>query len=181
MTLLPERLTTIRLLEAGQIMAENQNSIIRTSIIRTEENGIEYYTVAATGKSGMSQRGLARACGVDEKSIRVLAKELRNKPLSKPLEPFVGKDLKLTKNLIVTGKQGKPAIGKPAIVYKASFCSAVIKHYAYKGSEKAQEIDLLTGKIGLSHFIQTKTEWTPTQSAAAPQAQDRISRILDAP
>ena len=45
-------------------------------ILRTEENGVEFFTVATTGESGMSQRGLARACGVVHSTIQKLEKRV---------------------------------------------------------------------------------------------------------
>jgi hypothetical protein len=45
-------------------------------IIRSEENGIEFYTIAATGESGMSQSGLAILAGVSRQSIIKLEKSL---------------------------------------------------------------------------------------------------------
>jgi len=63
--------------------------------IRTEQNGIEYFTIVATGESGMSQSGLARACGISRQSIIKLVDDLNpvTKTPSECLEPSADKDL----------------------------------------------------------------------------------------
>jgi hypothetical protein len=142
------------------------------TVLRTEENGIEYFTVQETGECGMSQRGLARACGKDHRTIKNLTNNLGNKSLGKRLNSFSGKDLSLGN---VFGKKN----GKVTLIYRSDFCATAIKYYALKGSEKAQEILDEFLEIGLTHFIHSKTGYA--DKAAAPQAQERISRILDAP
>jgi hypothetical protein len=145
---------------------------MNNSILRVKRDGVEYYTLVATGESGMSQRGLARACGVTNPAILKLEKQLITKSPSKWLQSFVGKDLKLITEIVRTGKRGAGAI-----VYNASFCSAVIKHYAYSGSEQAQEIDQLTGVIGLTSYIHGVTGWLPEQYQASQIARSAIDRI----
>lgn len=144
--------------------------IIVAEILKAEENGIEYFTVAATGESGMSQRGLARACGKSHTAIQKIEKLVATGGAGKRLNRFTGQALR-----VATNSPGMP------IVYASNFCSAVIKHYAYQGSEIAQDIDDLTSDVGITHFIQAKTGWTPEQYKAAPQAQAKIDRILNSP
>ncbi len=144
-----------------------------SEVLRTERNGVEYFTVVATGESGMSQRGLARACGKTHRTIQKLEIDLATKSPSKWLQPFVGKGLNLATNFTKKGGEVR--------IYQASFCAATIKHYAYKGSEIAQDFDVALGEIGLTSYIQSQTGWLPEQYTAAPQTQKRISNILDAP
>lgn len=142
-------------------------------VLRTEKEGVEYFTIALTGESGMSQRGLARACGVTHPSIIKLESNLVTKSPSKWLEPFVGKEL----NLVTDYSKN----GGSVTVYTAEFCAAVIQHYAFKGKETAQKTLSATTTIGLTSYIQSQTGWLPEQFKAAPKAQDELSRILDAP
>ena len=65
------------------------------SILRYEENGIEFFTVESTGESGISHRGLAILCGVSHWTINDLVKNLEAKKALKRLEAFVDKDLHL--------------------------------------------------------------------------------------
>jgi len=139
--------------------------------IRTEQNGIEYFTIVATGESGMSQRGLARACGKALFTIQTLIENLTNGKAPKRLERFLGKDLNLTNEIVKKG-------GK-AIVYKANFCSAVIGHYAGKGIEKAQDFDDALGDIGLTSYIQGVTGWLPIALQSSQESRTALDRILD--
>ena len=117
------------------------------NILKTEENGIEYYTVAATGESGMSDRGLARACGKRLQTIQGAIADMNKYSPPLWLDRFKGKELVLIKE-------------KDLTVYKADFCLAAIAHYAFKGSEKAQDFYFLIADIELTRFIQCKTGWT---------------------
>ena len=100
------------------------------SILRYEENGIEFFTVEATGESGISHRGLAILCGVAHWTINDLVKNLEAKKAAKRLKAFVGKELHLEG---VYKKQG----GEIKIL-RADFCAAVIKHYALEGRSTAE-------------------------------------------
>lgn len=146
---------------------------MNSSILRFVEDGVEYFTVVDTGESGMSQSGLARACGKDEKQIRRLVADLRTNKAPKRLKRFIDKELTLTTEAFKRG-------GK-LIIYKSSFCAAVIKHYAYLGSEEAQEVDEAIGDIGAASFIQSKTGWLPSQYTAAPEAHQKLNRIMSKP
>jgi hypothetical protein len=143
------------------------------SILRTQENGVEYFTVVETGESGLSQRGLARACGKRISTIQALIKNLTDGKAPKRLERFIGKDLTLTDEAVKNGQK--------VTVYKSAFCSAVIKHYAYLGSETAQDIDDAIGEIGLNSYIQGKTGWLSSQQQSSVNARNAISRIVEAP
>jgi hypothetical protein len=133
------------------------------TVLRTESNGVEYFTIAATGESGMSQRGLALACGKALSTVQNLIDNLTDGKAPKRLERFVGMDLNLTDGIVKKGKS--------VTAYKAEFCSAIIKHYARLGSERAQDTDDLIGEIGLTSYIQSVTGWLPKEFKAAPEAK----------
>lgn len=57
------------------------------AVLRTERDGVEFFTIAATGESGMSQSGLARACGKDQSTISRLIEALSGKKSPKALKP----------------------------------------------------------------------------------------------
>lgn len=150
-------------------MANNNDN----AVVRTDRNGVEYFTIVATGESGMSQRGLARACGKRLYTVQNLIETLTNGKAPKRLERFVGKNLTLTNEAVKNHKS--------VIVYRSDFCSAVIKHYSRLGSAKAQDFDDAIGEIGLTSYIQSVTGWLPEQYTAAPIAHEQVSRILDRP
>lgn len=117
-----------------------------------------FYTVEETGESGTNQTGLAILCGVTQQSISNLEKTLTSKAPSKILEPFVGKDLTLTKSsqetVFVNGKD----VGN-LTVYKPGFCYAVIQHYAFQGNEVAQYTSSQFGVPGFNQWVQSITGW----------------------
>lgn len=180
------------------------------TVLRTERDGVEFFTIVATGKSGMSQSGLARACGVNKSTINRLVEAitpLRATPLktlksatgkgfnslratspkklkpstgkgfnpttkapSKWLQPFVGKSLNLSGNYEKNGGV--------VTIYTAEFCAAAIKHYAYTGSQVAQDFDSSLGVIGLTSYIQSQTGWLPEEFKAAPKEHSKLDQFL---
>jgi hypothetical protein len=172
------------------------------AVLRTERDGVEFFTVVATGESGMSQSGLARACGVSQPSISELVAKLNpiGKQPSKKLKPSTSKGfgsiVRSPQTLIgkAPSKWLQPCIGKDftligsysdsdiktrnVTVYTAEFCAAVIKHYAYSGSETAQDFDYSLGVIGLTSYIQSQTGWLPEEFKAAPKEHDKLDRFL---
>ena len=46
------------------------------NITRVERDGVEFFTIDATGESGMSEIGLARLCGVTRQSVSVFLRDL---------------------------------------------------------------------------------------------------------
>lgn len=96
-------------------------------VIRAEKEGIEFFTVEATGESGMSQRGLAKLCGVHKNTISSLIKNLSEKAPAKTLDPSIGKDYKLSEEIKRGGK---------ANILKIEFCAAVIQHYCSNNNPK---------------------------------------------
>jgi|GEM_PF-2451561 len=146
-------------------------AVTSLEFLRSEINGVEYFTVVATGASFMSQRGIARACGVSEGSIRKLLDVLRVKKVSRSLEPFAGKALDLRTKISKNG-------GK-INAWPSDFCAAVIQHYAFEGREKAQDVLSATANIGLTSYIQSQTGWLPERYTSAPESHRSIDRILD--
>ena len=121
------------------------------SILRYESNGIEFFTVQATGESGISHRGLAILCGISHWTINDLVKNLEAKKASKRLKAFIGRDLHLEG---VYKKQG----GEIKIL-RADFCAAVIKHYALEGREIAEHSMDKFMTLGVNTWIQSITGW----------------------
>jgi hypothetical protein len=145
-----------------------------TKILHAEENGIEFFTLVTTGESGMSQRGLSRACGKYVRSIQNLVENLTNEKAPLRLKRFIGKDIYLTNESVKSGKQGKDI--RP---YKADFCFAVIRHYEKLGSEVAEETLDAIGDIGLNSYIQGKTGWLPNEYQSSQGSREKVSRILE--
>jgi hypothetical protein len=145
-----------------------------TDVLHVIENGVEFFTIVATGESGMSQRGLSRACGKYLRSIQNLAENLTKGKAPKRLKRFIDKDIYLTNEAVKSGKQGQAV--RP---YKADFCFAVIRHYERLGSEVAEETLDAVGDIGLTSYIQAKTGWLPNEYQSSQQARESVNRIME--
>jgi hypothetical protein len=64
--------TTFEILGQGcryLLTRSNGATVIMTQIIRAVEDGVEFFTVEATGESRMSYSGLANLSGVNQSSI----------------------------------------------------------------------------------------------------------------
>jgi hypothetical protein len=148
-------------------------------IIRKTEEGIEFYTVALTGQSGMSQSGLATFAGVDDSTLSRLADTLLQKAPSEFLEPFVGKALTLLiDDPTIDGKrQGNLKI------YKSSYCAAVLKHYSKIEEVQKRELRPATYSLikfaekGIDSWIQDITGWKQWQENIQPHTDVYIKRI----
>ena len=140
-----------------EIMSENlekSQSIINDSIAK------EFSVNEKTGQVFVSRRGIARLSGVSHVAITKLLKALEdggNQILSKTLQPFAG-----------TGFEGDKQI--PDLL-----AAAIIKHYAYKGNEVAQDTDSAIGAIGLRTIGQKLMGW---EEPIKPTRQQLIELLV---
>jgi hypothetical protein len=123
-----------------------------TQIIRNEQDDVEFFTIAATGESGMSQSGLAILCGVDRSVISKLEKTLVQESPSEWLKDWVGMPLTLVQS----------SEYKNATIYQSHYCADVIQHYAFKGNKVAQTSLTRFASLGINTWIQTITQWDST-------------------
>jgi hypothetical protein len=132
------------------------------SIKRVVLNAIEFFTILATGESGMSESGLARICKVNHKAIqRILRKlPLATSKLSECLEPFRGKPFELR----LRGENNERII-------RSDVCAAIIEYYAFESRRKPAEALFAYrkfAKMGIEAWIQSITGWTPAIAATEP-------------
>lgn len=130
-----------------------------TNLIHDENDKLGFYTVEATGESGMSQSALAVLCGVSRQAIIELESTLVSRAPSKWLKQLVGEDLTLVSD------KTDPSLtvnGKPPgnlRIYKASACAQIVKHYAFREFEVAQySLDQFL-EDGINRWIQKITGW----------------------
>ncbi|QSJ17965.1 hypothetical protein JYQ62_03650 [Nostoc sp. UHCC 0702] len=126
-----------------------------------DPDGAEYFTVKATGQSGMSQAGLSRFLGVAQQRVskwvkRVQQADLIENSLPKCLKPFAGCDLVLTGYFDIEGRN----------ILSDGFCAALIEYYASysrqvnkESQAKAQQTLDLIQHLGMRLFIHKKTGW----------------------
>lgn len=148
---------------------------MNNDIIRRMLDGIEFFTINATGESGMSKSGLAILCGVESSTVKRLVDNVLRGRAPKRLRPWQGKELNL---LLTTGEKYSKRGGKVDIL-RADFCAAVIKHYAIEGNEAAEfSLDKFMG-TGINTWIHGITGWT--QADSNPAEKYFLSLILDEP
>ena len=131
---------------------------------RIEDDG-EYFTVKSTGRSGMSQRGLARFIDKNHTSIlrwvdKVKCADPVHNQLPEPLKPFAGQPLKLVG---YTDRQGRE-------ILEDRFCSALIEYFAWWAQDaeinvQAKKAFGLIRDLGMRLFIHQKTGWHPDCSS----------------
>ena len=66
------------------------------TVLRTEENGIEYFTIQETGESAVSVRGLAQMCGIPRNNLSRWLSNLSHSGVPKWLKSFADMDLYLS-------------------------------------------------------------------------------------
>ena len=130
------------------------------NITRVIQDGVEFFTIEATGESGMSESGLARLCSITQQSMNEF---LRNRVTGKT-------DLN---GLKVTPRQssrlqakGLNATERNYIsnlsVVRSEVCAEVIEHYAFNSKNKTPEALYAYRKFatkGINGWIQEITEW----------------------
>jgi hypothetical protein len=145
-------------------------------IIRVEENGVEYFTVVATGESGLSGRGMARSLGIGNSTfaynIERIKKTVSSQSLPESLKPLWGKDFQC------------PVKYKRSIIYSANAWACLSEYFAFDAESPTKEAMLVFrsfAKIGAESFVQSKTGWLPAQYKAASASHAALDRILDVP
>lgn len=133
------------------------------NITRVERDGIEFFTIDATGESGMSESGLARLCGVAQQSMNSYIKSLRNLSTGNDpqsdLKPSPGGSVWLQARGLNTVEKTK--IRNLAVV-SADTCATVIEHYAFHSKYKTPEALFVFQKLarlGITGWIQEATHW----------------------
>jgi hypothetical protein len=132
-----------------------------------EVEGVEFYTDAATGRSGISQSGLAVLCGVNRRTVSDLIKSLSGKTRSKWLEPIAGK-LSECRTKTRSGMQ----------LCNDELSIAIIKHYAFSGNETAQYTFDKFAAIGFNSWIQSITGWS---NPKAPTPKPELETTMPTP
>jgi DNA-binding transcriptional regulator GbsR (MarR family) len=130
------------------------------TITRVVRDDVEFFTIDATGESGMSEIGLARLCGVARQSVSQVLRDMVAGKLGKnQLEPLQRKDLWLQARGITSVEKSK--ISNLSII-RASICAKVIKHYAFDSRHKTETALFAYqtfAEMGINTWIQQVTEW----------------------
>ena len=130
------------------------------TITRVVRDDVEFFTIDATGESGMSESGLARLCGVAKQSVNELLRNMVSGKFDENhSEPLQRKDLWCQ-------ARGLSSIEKSKIsnlyILRAEVCARVIRHYAFDSRHKTKEALYAYHTFatkGISNWIQGITEW----------------------
>lgn len=126
------------------------------SVIKKNQDGIEFFTHAITGESGMSHAGLARLTGVTHQSVGDLLKNIsEGKVKTECLQKFLGKDVWMDARGFDNDR-----------VVKDRVCAAVIDYYAFESERISSEARTQSvfahrkfAEIGVRTWIQGITGW----------------------
>ncbi|MEA5499542.1 hypothetical protein [Limnoraphis robusta] len=144
-----------------EIMARRTAKYNEKDLLRHVEDGCEYLTVRSTGRSGMSQRGLARFIDKHNTSIVYWVDKVRkadpmDNSLPEPLKPFAGKPLTLMGYSDPSGRD----------ILEDIFCAALIEYFAQyaqdaDSNDQAKKACSFIKSVGMRNLIQLKTGWRP--------------------
>jgi hypothetical protein len=130
------------------------------NITRVERDGVEFFTINATGESGMSESGLARLCGVARQTVSELLQNwIAGKTRPECLKLFTDKDFRSQVRLQAQGLNH-------ATVVRSEVCAAVIEYYAFESKRKTKEALFAFRKfaaMGIQTWIQGITGWQTEQ------------------
>ena len=130
------------------------------TITRVIRDDVEFFTIDATGESGMSETGLARLCGVSKQAISQFFQNMLSSNLGQNgLEPLQRKDLWCQAKGLSASEKSKIS---NLYIIRSEVCARVIKHYAFDARHKT-EIALISyqnfATLGITSWIQQVTDW----------------------
>lgn len=143
------------------------------SILRHEENGVEFFTVQTTGESGMSQSGLARMCGVTQKAIDNLLDRLSTSSCPNFLKPLQESNLTLGTSYHEYHN---------VTIIKDSVCAVILEWYAFESqrpTEKARQTFRQFAVMGIRTWIQSITGWQDAPTEIALNSQKSIAEVSE--
>ena len=130
------------------------------NITRVIRDGVEFFTIEATGESGMSESGLAIICGVSHQAINLF---LRNRVASKTDSNGLQATPRASSRLQAKGlnAEERSYISNLSVV-RAEVCAEVIEHYAFNSKNKTPEAFHAYRKFatkGINGWIQEISNW----------------------
>lgn len=147
------------------------------SILRVEQDSVEFFTVEATGLSGMSQIGLSRLVDISHQSINdLIANIIAGRSRSKYFKPFSGKDFILQAQVMINGKT------IPVSIIPAHICAGIINYYAFISDHKTEMAyysALKFSEMGIERWIQGITGWKAEGTATELTEEAVIEFISD--
>jgi hypothetical protein len=135
------------------------------SILRVVQDGVEFFTVEATGVSGMSETSLSRLVGIAHQSVHDLIQNISaGRSRSKCFKPFAGRAFIQQAHVEINGKR------IPINIVSSQICSVIINYYAFISDSKTETAyysSLKFAEIGIERWIQGITGWRPPIATGA--------------
>ena len=130
------------------------------NITRVIRDGVEFFTIEATGESGMSESGLAIICGITQQGVN---KFLRNRVTTKTDSNGLQATPRESSRLQPRGltAEERSYISNLSVV-RAEVCAEVIEHYAFNSKYKTPEALYAYKKFavkGINGWIQEISNW----------------------
>lgn len=149
------------------------------TITRVTRDGVEFFTIDATGEAGMSESRLANLCEV---SYQVINKTLRNLVAthSEANELKTKLDGKVWLQPRSLSSIERSKITNRSIV-RASACAAIIEHCAFDSKYKTEEALFAYRKfseLSITAWIQTLTDWRGNPANGITLNFDTIGHII---
>jgi hypothetical protein len=130
------------------------------TITRVIRDDVEFFTIDATGESGMSETGLARLCGVSRQAVMKATREMGvTKNQNSDLKSTPSQYSRVQPKGLTPEERGY--ISHFSFL-SASVCADVIEHYAIDSRHKTEEALFAYRKFakqGINTWIQQITEW----------------------
>jgi hypothetical protein len=147
------------------------------SILRVEQDGVEFFTAAQTGACKMSESGMARLCDITQQSMyERIQSVLTGKSVPECLKAFAGKDVSQQATLIING------LSVTVSLYNSDFSAAMIEYYAFESRHKTAAALFAYRKfarIGIEAWIQSITGWKP-KITAKDLTEDLVADFVEA-
>ena len=128
--------------------------------IKTEQDGVEFYTIAATGESGMSLTGLVRLCGLQEtRRVSELLERTQNSVCGESLPDSLKAIHSKPFEFAVRGD-------KNARIVKAEPCASIIEYYAFDAKNPTEKAKFAFRKFatsGINVWIQRINGWRQSE------------------
>jgi hypothetical protein len=138
-------------------------------VVPISENGIELYVSGKGDKTGMSQRGLARLCGINESSLRELLGD-RGRLAKISGETIPTEDLYCA---VSSSQQAK--------VIDSKYCGQIIYYYALESPNKnaiAAHSLKQFAKIGIDKWIKESVGFIETNGIADQRVYDLLAVMV---
>jgi hypothetical protein len=137
------------------------------SILRVEQDRIEFFTELQNGACHMSETGMARLCGISQQGMyQLVTRTITSESPYECLKGFCGKGWRSQVTLIVDG------LPMNVNLIPSAFCAAIVEYLAFESPNKTAEALFAYrkfAKMGIERWIQSITGWQPQTSPELSQ------------